>query len=515
MKAFFRLETAIFLGIWLTLMVAGRTRFLRDPGTFWHVVTGQRILDARALVESDPYSFTRGGEPWYPQSWLAECAMAAIDRVGGFDLLLLASVTLLAGVYAWIAHRLLRAGFDPVVVVLLLVLALGASGHHFHVRPHLLTMALLTVTTTLLIDFEAGRISTPRLFWLIPLFVFWANVHGGVLAGVGTLGLTIAGWLLYRALPLESPVRDRRSALALCGLGLACLFSIVASPYGTKLPGMWLSILGSNLGDLIEEHAPLDPHSLDGGLVLLLAAGYAVALVGVAPRRWRVTWLLPIVWLLLSVKSLRHGPLFVVTTFLALAEVLPNGRWTDWLRRHEYLRPTPDEIDRKPFDLRPALLPAFVVMIAIVLKTASIPVPVLGAGWARFDATVWPVGLVEQLRSNQGTDAAPRRIFNDLRFGGFLIHSAPGMRVFIDDRCELYGEPFLRDYVRAENQEPERIEEWADEYGFDLALTARAAGFDRYLATASGWREIGADSAARLYRRSPFLDANPTTPGDR
>ena len=30
-----RLEAGFFLGIWLFLMVGGRSRLFRDPGTFW------------------------------------------------------------------------------------------------------------------------------------------------------------------------------------------------------------------------------------------------------------------------------------------------------------------------------------------------------------------------------------------------------------------------------------------------------------------------------------------------
>ena len=34
-------------------------------------------------------------------------------------------------------------------------------------------------------------------------------------------------------------------------------------------------------------------------------------------------------------------------------------------------------------------------------------------------------------------------------FGGFLIYHTPGFRVFIDDRCELYGDEFMVKYVKA------------------------------------------------------------------
>ena len=35
-----RPETGFYLGIWLFLMVGGRSRLFRDPGTFWHTCIG-------------------------------------------------------------------------------------------------------------------------------------------------------------------------------------------------------------------------------------------------------------------------------------------------------------------------------------------------------------------------------------------------------------------------------------------------------------------------------------------
>ncbi len=43
LKKFWRPEVGIFLVIWLMLMIGGRSRFFRDPGTFWHTVVGRQM----------------------------------------------------------------------------------------------------------------------------------------------------------------------------------------------------------------------------------------------------------------------------------------------------------------------------------------------------------------------------------------------------------------------------------------------------------------------------------------
>src|SRR5947209_20085545 len=187
LKRLWRAETGIFLAVWLGLMVGGQGRLFRDPGTFWHTVVGRQLLRGHEFPSTDSFSYTCAGEEWIPHQWLGECVMAAVHGLDGFDSLLLATATLLAWLYTWAAARLLRAGLHWSLTAVLLVLALGASASHFHVRPHLGTMVFLAVTFAALCDFEAGRVSVRRLFWLVPVYVLWTNVHGGMLGGLGTM----------------------------------------------------------------------------------------------------------------------------------------------------------------------------------------------------------------------------------------------------------------------------------------------------------------------------------------
>ncbi len=82
LKRFWRAETGFSLGIWLFLMVGGRSRLFRDPGTFWHTAAGHWIFSTGRLIDTDPFSFTFGGKPWVAYEWLGECLMAVLDGIG-------------------------------------------------------------------------------------------------------------------------------------------------------------------------------------------------------------------------------------------------------------------------------------------------------------------------------------------------------------------------------------------------------------------------------------------------
>src|SRR5262245_45804826 len=194
LAGFWRAETGIFLALWLGLTAADPARFFQDPGTFWHVAVGRRILDAGEFIRAEPFSFTRAGEPWVATQWVGQCLMAILYAVGGFDALLLGTTVLIAGLFTWIAHRLMAAGLHWSLSMVLALGGVAVSANHFHVRPHLGTMVLFAVVFARLVDFEAGRVGVRGLFWLLPWLVLWVNVHGGYLGGLGTIGLAVAGW---------------------------------------------------------------------------------------------------------------------------------------------------------------------------------------------------------------------------------------------------------------------------------------------------------------------------------
>jgi len=510
----------LFLVLWMGLWIAGRSAMLQDPGSFWHLVGGQKILAAGQVPRVDSFSFTAAGRPWIDDQWLAECGMAAVYEIAGWDALLLASVSLLAGLYAWIGVRMFRAGLHPLLLGVLLALALLAGSPQFHVRPVILSIVLLAVVDAWLVDVEAGRAPFRRLWLLVPLFILWTNLHGGALGGWCTVALCAAGWCIpvgqvcnpphvvgqvYNLphvvgqvynLPWERQVANLpHTAWKFILLVALLAATMLVNPYGWDVPRHWLTTISMPLSSLIVEHAPLDWTEPVGWATGVLAAVYLAALIGIWPERPRIAWLLPLVWFLLACQRVRHAPLFAVTAALGLADMLPYSRVGGWLARRGLLA------SERPRCGWPAWgVPAALVAAALAIQAAGLRVPVVGRGWARFDANRWPVALLPELEAVNRNSADGAPIFNDMNLGGFLIYHAPRLRVFIDDRCALYGTEFLKAYDRARREDPARIELWRREYGFSHALVVPGGGFDEYLARAEGWTLVDRAPSAALYR---------------
>src|SRR3982074_2351537 len=70
-------------GAALILSLIPATSAIRDPDFWWHLRTGQLILDSHALIGADPFTYTAGGHQWVMHEWLTEVMFAGLYRVGG------------------------------------------------------------------------------------------------------------------------------------------------------------------------------------------------------------------------------------------------------------------------------------------------------------------------------------------------------------------------------------------------------------------------------------------------
>jgi hypothetical protein len=280
------------------------------------------------------------------------------------------------------------------------------------------------------------------------------------------------------------------------------LLATFINPFGYEMHRTWWSIVGSDvMKQHISEHMPLNLESSDGLAVAAFGAFYLVMLAGIGPYGARVPWLIPLAWFALSWTSIRHGPLFVATALVALADFFPKTVWYRLLAKYG------DTFAREPAEVMASIgwkgwsIPIAALLVSFGLQAAKIQVPLIGYAWARFDPKLVPVEMIGPLQEYAKAKPDGYPIYNDANLGGFVIYFAPSLKVFWDDRCELYGEAGLRDYIDLALVHPERIEEWAEKAPFDRALVDSDSVMDKYLKQSPRWREVKRCTKAVLYER--------------
>lgn len=497
----------LFAQIWLFLLLRGWALFL-DPGTFWHVVTGERILSS-GLPRVDWLSFTRAGAPWIAHQWLAELGMSLLHRMGGLDALLVVFSGALALLFAWLFRRLVSSGIGPAWALLATLLAFAASQHHFHARPHVVSLGLFAWMFGRLVDFEAGRLGPRRMLAIVPAFLVWVNVHGAAVGGLATLALVVMGWIGAWLLGRPSPVRTSRGVAFVVALVAACFATMLANPYGLALPRTWSTIVGSReLARLMQEHQPfwVTRNWLGTGLIGIFVVAFLAA-------RWRslqVTSFASLAWLALAVERTRHLPFFALSAVLVLPDLLGSSGWTALAGRAGVLRDADGTATRV---LRGLVLGPVAALLGVVVVHAAAPPSRAEPRIVTLQPARWPSELLPAIA--HATDGWPpgAAILNDMPFGGFLAYFTPRLRIAIDDRWELYGDDFMVGYVE---DTPAWLGRWVTPHDPRLALVQPHSRLDVILGADGAWQPVARCPAAVLYqRRGGAATVSPAAPPTR
>ena len=95
------------------------------------------------LPRTDPYSFTRGGQPWFAWEWLADVATGSIHRSFGLKgVALFYAAAIAAGVWLWFRlHWALGGNF--LIACAMAPLLLSTCNIHWLARPHVLSWIFL------------------------------------------------------------------------------------------------------------------------------------------------------------------------------------------------------------------------------------------------------------------------------------------------------------------------------------------------------------------------------------
>ena len=365
----------------------------------------------------------------------------------------------------------LRAAIVLLVVVFALRPGLGT------LRPQIFTYLGFLAVLLIIHSAEHGR---QRWLWATPIvFALWVNVHGGVLAGAGVVGL----WGLARLIGLVRSGRPEWERQAL-GLGLVLAVSglaLLLNPYGPDLV-MFLLRTATVPRPEISEWAPVKIAS-QFGLTYLALVGMTCFSIAFGVRRRNPVLVMILIGLAMApLVAVRHLPLFALAV-IVLAGPHLAAAWDRWL---------PDESGRAPLAM--SLLPLGGAVLCIVMAIPNFRCIHLEP-W-NFTFPVRAVGLLKQ----SGVEGNLATMFN---WGEYAIwHLGPRIKVSIDGRREtVYSDEIRR---MALNFQHGRAQ-WdavLREPATDMALVQAETPAENLLRLDPGWVLVYHDQLSRLFART-------------
>ncbi len=475
---------ATFAAILFFGLLALTARPATDSDLWWHLRTGQWIVETGHVPHVDPFSFTRAGHAWVAHEWLSEVVFYELWKHGGTAALIVFSALVTTAGFMLLYRRCLSRGQEPHWAAAATALGALAAAPAWGVRPQMFTFLLASLLLYLL---EAGEFHPRLLLWIPPIFVVWLNLHAGFALAPALLAAYGLGGLLETAFGHTAWTEARPILLRTLLLFGVCLLLIPLNPNGTELYRYPFDTLRSQeLRSLIGEWRSPDFHRSLYRPFLLVSLLLVVALASSRSRpRGRVIVLL-LFAMVAALDAARHVPIFILIAMPVIAAAIPAGKG-EWHATHVFSR----------FQ-RGVNVAAILLMVAFAL-----------ARWVSLartqdaaEAAQFPRSSVAFLHSGK----YPQDLFVNYDWGGYTIWKLyPEYRVFVDGRSDLYGDDLLRQAITTAVELRTGWRDVLDNWNIQTVLIPPSCALAQALRLDPNWYPVFTDSqAVVLLRRYPL-----------
>lgn len=471
---------------------------LSDPDVWWHMLLGSWMLQHGSVVQTEMLSYTAAGSTLAPHEWLSGVLFSAVSSAGGLFLL-----ALLMGAVSWsgfiaIALRGRMRAAGPMTIALWLALAAKAAEPVLGTRPQVFTFAFLAVTVGLV---ERHLRRGGRLIWALPpLFLLWANLHGGFVAGLAFMtliwGVELSRAVFHRGTPVAAArIRELALVTIVCALA-ACLNPAGAGAYGFALS----ETTSEGAKGIIEWQRP---NFTDPSMWPLLAVLVGVFVLGRAALRARRLALRDAV---VAATACAAAVLAVRNASVCVAVVTPMCmEWTaDLMRaraaRRAAARPGTAASVRPPAPVTPVAVAAGALLLAGACAA-------LGVAVVRVQASASPAGIAAAYPACATTvlQRAPagQRIFTAYGDGGFVAAQLwPRDQVYIYGASDAFTTTQFTAYYRiasAATSAPTALQ--LLHTSGTTAVLFPSGRLTAQLAHTTGWTHVLADHGMQLFVR--------------
>lgn len=466
-----------------------RDLLLVDPDTYWHIATGQWILDHWAIPSRDPFSHSMRGADWVPHGWLGEVILALSYKGGGWSAVTILGSLSFAATLALAVHQLLKS-LKPVHALIFIVLAEFMLLPHVLARPHLLAAPLQVIWMASLVN--ARQADRRPSFAVLPIMALWANLHGGFIFGL-IFTLLFGAEALYVSPSWRAALRGPLREWGL--FAFLALIAALATPNGIAglLFPFHVTSMKNIMAALTEWRSPnfqqIQPVEI--WLMLTLFGAFCLGL------RLPLSRLLMVLLLLhLALTHQRNTELLgifvpLITSHALAPQLAAMHQGTD-RSRLDWMSAKLDGIFAKlagPISM-PGMAAALLLMAVMTAWFGSTPI-------VRRDDTITPISALKAVAAYSPTGP----VFNSYGFGGYLVFS--GIQTFIDGRAgDLYDDEFFKNYALAIEGKGDHLQKLLEEYHIGWTLLGPDTAAVAILDLLPGWKRVYSDEYAVVHVRA-------------
>lgn len=464
-----------------------------DPDLGWHLKAGEEVTISKNVNKVNHYNYIfEDGSPWTNHEWFSDFIIFSIYDNYSYLALNIVFVLLIVLILI-IAKNFIIKNFTKdkrsvYVILTLSLLGVLASRPHFGIRIQEAGPLFLLLEFIILHLFENRTRDRKNknywriLIWLIPLFYFWANMHGSFILGIFILffylGVKIIERVIYNPKNKNKlikkmskffkygPILNNKNLAIFFLFALISALFTLATPYGLKLFDLIKSMYESTAYlKIISEWLPQYYYPFVYWQIIYIGIVLAIFINSFFLEKnkkninnlW--TFSLVLLFIILSIKSKRHFPLLFISSLPFLSTTLYD-------EVKPILKSTSIKKGKRKTFVKIYLVLIFVFITSfIVLNTKKIENPF------SYFCNQYPCQALEFLKKEKNLESA--KIFNYYSWGGYLIHEWPEKKIFIDGRMPqkaVKEHSYVEEYRLFFSEEEGDIEKLIEEYEISLFL---------------------------------------------
>jgi hypothetical protein len=315
----------------------------------------------------------------------------------------------------------------------------------------------------------------------------WVNLHGAYIVGFVLLMMFLGAEFIKHVCTGKKNVFIRGNLRRLALIIFAAAITANINPHFLEAwtYPLYLMSLEVSKGVIAEWRSP-DFHLIYYKYFLVLIIGYFLALAYCRKKPDLTELAIPIFFICTGMVSQRHLPLTCLALLLSFSVLYQHLDFpTDWIKlfnaKISTSNPATAQLNNSTISFLNLILVSVVAITSLYTEASGKNEKVINS--------MLPVKATDYIIDNHING----NMLNDYGFGGYLIYRlAPGRKIFIDGRADMYGDAFVSDYLEIYNG-GENWKKKFDSFSIDYIICTKMAPIRQLLLTEESFKEVFSD----------------------
>jgi len=482
----------MFLGL-ISLILSRMTIAMADPDLWGYLSFGRLFSTTQKFPYQDVFAYTPTRSIWIYHEWLSGIILYYIDHVfGPAGLQFIKYILGLGAAFLIFLTARLRGASITACAISLLLISPMFSFSYSPVRAQIFTILFFSATLFIL---EYFRISGKKsLLFLLPfIMIFWANLHGGFVAGLGMIALYI----------ILSTYGKRKYVFPCFILALSTAVTLI-NPYGLKYWIYLMDAIAMARPDIGEWQSVLwalnSGEYLSNALYSFFLFAFTMMIIIYSKKIKIIDILLIAITSYLAFRHIRHQSFL----FVIAGCILPGYFMTAW---EKITRRSPEKAARwsKLSEiLWPVIFLVFFIFFGFRFFTAQpLSLQVFSNAEDHSITNHYPDSAVEYIRQS----SLQGNMLTEFDWGEYIIWRLPDKcRIAMDGRYEtVYPQNLCTEYFDFYYGKA-GWQKFLDAYPHELILLRPESVATALIRSRSEWRQEYIDSNSVLFVRNNKLN---------